>query len=87
MSKRGKTRHGVLVPIKKEGAHGTLYRYIVRYTPDPEMAPVYEWPCWAYSAEHAAMRFDESNEDEGYERVGEPERVYTHPNNLRPPTD
>ena len=79
MARRGKTGYGTLKPVTKPGTHGTLYLYSVPYTPDHDLAPTYQWTCFAYSAEHAAERFDESNADDGYERTGEAVRVYRYP--------
>ena len=74
-----KTRSGTLVAVTRQGPHGRQWRYRLRYTPDPLMAPEYAWYCWAYSAEHALERWHESDAGEGYDLVGAPERVYVLP--------
>lgn len=64
-------------PLTKPGAHGTLYRYAVRYRDpidDGRLPDV--WRCWAYDAEHAEERFLEATE--GYEVLGV-ERVLVVP--------
>jgi len=62
-------------PVTRQGAHGVLYRYAVRYTDatDPG-CPEDVWHCWAYNLDHAEDKFYET--DEGWHilslaRVGE----------------
>lgn len=62
-------------PVTRQGAHGALYRYAVRYTDkrDPAFGEDV-WHCWAYNLEHAEDKFFET--DEGWHilslaRVGE----------------
>ena len=39
--------------MTKQGAHGTLFRYVVEYTDDDPGFGVAHWHTWAYSMEHA----------------------------------
>ena len=59
-------------PRSKPGPHGTLYLYAVPYGSD-EWHNV--WHCYAYDAEHAAMKFYDSDPDGGWEMTGDPRRV------------
>jgi hypothetical protein len=71
------TRRDGRVPVTKEGRHGTLYRYATAYNdPPPVEHPDFLWCCWAYNAEHAALKFAESSALEGFVMTGEPKRVY-----------
>lgn len=61
--------------ITKQGAHGTLYRYVVEYTDDDPGFGVAHWHCWAYNTEHAIDKF--FDDDDGFRplriaRAGEP---------------
>lgn len=46
-------------PVTKEGAHGTLRRYGIRYRnfPAEPYEPEFIWHCWAYSRECALDKF------------------------------
>jgi len=56
-------------PLKKPGLHGTLYKFSIEYVsgPNDPGSPTYKWDCWAYNAEHALEKFNES--DEGFQAV------------------
>jgi hypothetical protein len=59
----------------KRGKHGLLHRYAIKYNPDPVCHGFsFTWHCWAYSAEHALLKWDEGN-NEGWERTSEPQRI------------
>src|SRR5262245_22887872 len=47
----------------KPGKHGTLYKYQIEYTDksDPG-APIFEWNTFAYSIDHAADKFYDSDD-------------------------
>lgn len=49
-------------PYTKPGEHGPLYRFVIEYG-DPGES-VMRWQCWAYDAEHALEKFNDS--DEGF---------------------
>jgi len=59
-------------PRSKPGRHGTLYLYAVPYGEEGWHG---EWRCYAYDAEHAAMKFDDNEPDGGWVRTGQPVRV------------
>ncbi|MHB8330765.1 MAG: hypothetical protein ACYDDA_13725 [Acidiferrobacteraceae bacterium] len=56
-------------PITKPGAHGTLYRYAIKYRDahDP-CCPEMVWHCWAYNLDHAEEKFY-GDGDEGWRIV------------------
>lgn len=67
-----------MTPATRKGAHGTLHLYAVPYGeagPEPSGFPPSEWRCWAYDAEHAAERFHEGPDAEGWVMTGAPRRV------------
>jgi hypothetical protein len=50
--------------VSKPGKHGTLHLYLLRYKDkDDNASPTFTWKAWAYSAEHALDRFNNSNDD------------------------
>lgn len=51
--------------VTKPGKHGTLYLHALRYTcdADPSGFGTAETRLWAYDFDHAADRFNASNED------------------------
>jgi hypothetical protein len=50
---------------RKQGAHGTLYRYAIEYTGENDPGcPTFTTSRWAYDAEHALDKF--SGLDEGW---------------------
>jgi len=51
--------------VTKQGAYGTLYRYVIRYVDKYDDAcPIMTWHTWGYNLEDAEMRFDDSCEAE-----------------------
>lgn len=55
----------------KQGKHGTLYRFRVHYTSQPEIddgQPYFESAImsWAYDEEHAREKFEESEDGDGW---------------------
>jgi hypothetical protein len=51
------------IPVIRQGVHGTLYLYAVRYTDrGDEVCPEFVWTCWAYNLEHAEDKFYETEE-------------------------
>lgn len=57
----------------KIGEHGTLYRFAVPYSGGEGHSA--EWQCWAYDAEHARDKFEESDEGEGWKVTCEPRKL------------
>lgn len=50
--------------ISKEGQHGTLYLYRVHFN---DYGHVDSVRYWAYDAEHARVRFEDSSCEDGFE--------------------
>ena len=67
-------RRSSLPPFQtKKGAHGTLYRFRIRYRDEgDEGFPDMDWYTWAYNQDHAEERFFDI--DEGW-RIVSIERV------------
>ena len=65
--------------LTKAGRYGTLYRYEVPYTDpwDPGFPPYFTWRCWAYSREHALLKFEDGHEDLGFKPSGPPRTVHS----------
>lgn len=62
--------------LTKPGQYGTLYRYELTYRDEHDAdCPEMRWRCWAYDAEHAAIKFLESEDADGWVIVGNPRRV------------
>lgn len=59
--------------LKKPGKHGTLYRFAIPYWTGDNHSDA--WLCWAYDAEHAIEKFEDSDDGEGWEVAGEPRKV------------
>jgi hypothetical protein len=60
--------------MSKQGKHGTLYRWQVRYTAG-DGSPNFVWRTWAYSHEHAWENWHDTNEEQGFDTVGDFELV------------
>ncbi len=58
--------------MTKQGTYGTLYRFRVEYTNDPQDGtdPIFAWDTWAYDEEHAIDAFyDAGATEEGWEAL------------------
>lgn len=44
----------------KPGKHGTLYKYAIDYEVGPDQGAPFRIAKWAYSMEHALMKFEEN---------------------------
>ena len=61
--------------ITKNGVHGTMYKYAVRYQDEHDEHNNGLWHCWAYDGEHAIEKFYTSEDADGWVVVGNPTRV------------
>ena len=66
---------GACAVTRKQGKHGTLFLWRFMYSPNPELCAPEPWTCWAYDAEHARERWDDTNGEDGWELVSGPVRV------------
>jgi len=60
--------------VKKQGEHGVLYKYAIRYTDSyNEWFGEGVWRTYAYNMEDALDKF--YDEDDGFEAVSDPKRM------------
>jgi len=53
--------------VQKDGKHGTLYRYEIKYRDESDDSPTFTTHTWAYNYEHAEINFAEGPDSDGWE--------------------
>lgn len=56
-------------PVTKQGAHGKLYLYAIRYRDTAEHDNAHDCRLFGYNEEHVRERFDDSADADGWEIV------------------